>query len=104
MKKTAMGKSTLGPELLLKGAPECKGDLVARIKELGCGHYLDVRELKDGTIIGVGRLLYTTAIFMDMNLSGWGGRFCFEDHELALSEYRKLATGDDEPTGWIARR
>jgi hypothetical protein len=47
-----------------------------RIQQLG--NYLVVDFLRDGTIIGMG--------------------------DLAVAEYAKLQTGDDEPTGWIARR
>lgn len=78
--------------------------LLEDIKAQGAGSYLDVRELQDGTVVGVGRLLYTTAVYVDMDIWGWGKRFCFEDRDRAIQEYRKLQTGDDEPTGWIARR
>jgi hypothetical protein len=39
-----------------------------------------------------------------MNAEGWGRRFCFEDRELADKECKRLTDGDQEPTGWIARR
>lgn len=74
------------------------------IKAMGGGAYLDVRQLDDGTVVGIGRLLYTTAIYLDLALWGWGQRFCFDKPELAMAEYRKLHTGNDEPNGWIARR
>lgn len=77
-------------------------ELIARIKELG--GYQDVAILKDGTIIGIGELMFTRAIYMDLDLNGWGRRFCFEDRDRATDEYAKIKTGDDEPTGWIARR
>lgn len=76
--------------------------LCQRIKELG--NYLVVDHLKDGTIIGVGELMFTRAIYIDLDLNGWGKRFCFQDRKLAAEEYMKLKTGDDEPTGYVARR
>jgi hypothetical protein len=79
-------------------------DLLKRIKELGGGSYQDVAYLRDGTIIGIGDLMFTRAIYIDLDLNGWGKRFCFEDKDRAVEEYAKLQTGDDEPTGWIARR
>lgn len=79
-------------------------DLVDIIKEQGAGTYLDVRQLPDGTIIGFGKLLYTTAIHIDMDLWGWGHRYCFSDRALAHAEYCKLQSGDEIPTGWIAQR
>ena len=79
-------------------------DLLKRIKELGGGSYSLLAYLMDGTIIGVGDLMFTRAIYIDLDLNGWGKRFCFEDKDRAVEEYMKLKTGDDEPTGWIARR
>jgi hypothetical protein len=79
-------------------------DLLKRIKELGGGGYSLLAYLMDGTIIGIGDLMFTRAIYIDLDLNGWGNRFCFEDRDLAVEEFMKLKTGDDEPTGWIARR
>jgi hypothetical protein len=79
-------------------------DLIRRIKALGGGSYQDVSYLRDGTIIGIGDLMFTRAIYIDLDPNGWGKRFCFEDRDLAIAEYVKLQTGDDEPTGWVARR
>ena len=77
---------------------------IERIRWLGAGSYSHLRRLEDGTIIGIGRLMFTTAIFVDMNEWGWTRRFCFDDPALALAEYLRLRTDDDEPAGWIARR
>lgn len=76
--------------------------LRSRIQQLG--NYLVVDFLRDGTIIGLGDLMFTRAIYIDLDLYGWGKRFCFEDKDLAVAEYMKLQTGDDEPTGLVARR
>jgi hypothetical protein len=78
--------------------------LLDQIRERGCGSYQVVSYLKDGTIVGLGDLMFTRAIYIDMDLNGWGKRFCFEDKGRAAEEFAKLQTGDDEPTGWIARR
>ena len=77
-------------------------ELIAKIKELG--NYLDVRILADETIIAIGDLLFTRAIYMDVSLTGWGRRFCFEDRNLAITQFHLLENGDQEPKGWIARR
>jgi hypothetical protein len=78
--------------------------LIERIKTLGGGAYREVRALADGTIVGIGELMFTRAIYMDMHAWGWGRRFCFEDKALADKEYARLSDGDQEPSGWIARR
>ena len=68
------------------------------------GYYLEIRELEDGSIIGLGELLYTRAIYTNMNSSGYESRYCFEDKERATQEFWKLKDMDSEPTGYIAKR
>lgn len=77
-------------------------ELLAQIKELG--EYRDVRLLDDGSIIAIGELMFTRAIYMDVNQDGWGRRFCFDDRALADTEFQRLSNEDQEPSGWIARR
>lgn len=77
-------------------------NLCDRIKALG--EYTHVRQLEDGTIIGVGELMFTRAIYWDLDLCGFARRFCYKDRDLALAEYEKAQSGDVLPTGWIATR
>lgn len=77
-------------------------ELIEELKQDGA--YLDVRLLEDGSIVAIGNLLFTRAIYMDVDRLGWGRRFCFQDPALAAAEYHKLQHGDQEPVGWIARR
>lgn len=67
-------------------------------------HFLRWRMLSDGTYVGMIQLLFTVAIVTDLNECGYSNRFCFDNPELALSEYDRLVDGDSEPVGWIARR
>ena len=66
--------------------------------------YLAWKQLEDGTYVAVVELMFTTAICVDMSVTGYANRFCFTDHWQALSEFRKMTSIDTEPTGWIARR
>lgn len=77
-------------------------ELLARIKELGA--YREVRLLEDRSVMAIGDLMFTRAIYMDADLNGWGRRFCFENRALADSEFQRITSGDQEPVGWIARR
>lgn len=79
-------------------------ELVANIIRMGEGSYREVRTLEDGTIVGIGDLMFTRAIYMDMSPSGFGRRFCFEDKALADKQFKQLNNEDQEPVGWIARR
>ena len=81
-----------------------KYSLMERIKAMGGGSYEAVRMLDDGTIVGIGNLMFTRAIYMDMHLNGWGRRYCFQDAALADLEYEQLIDGDQEPKGWLATR
>lgn len=50
------------------------------------------------------RLMFTMAIVMDVDAHGYHSRFCFDNVELAYSEFDRLEDRDSEPVGWIARR
>jgi len=80
---------------------EHSGSLIEVLSDDG---YENLRMLDDGTIVGTSKLLYTTAVYIDLNRHGWEKRFCFQDKELAIAEVNKLQSGDDEPVGYIARR
>lgn len=79
-------------------------ELIAEINRMGEGSYRELRMLEDETIVGIGELMFTTAIYMDMHLYGWGRRYCFENRELAEHEFKQLVSGNDNPVGWVARR
>jgi hypothetical protein len=68
------------------------------------GDYEHLRELPDGTIAGIGRLMFTTALYIDLNEWGWERRFCFTERGKALEELAKLNSCEDLPEGWVARR
>lgn len=63
-----------------------------------------VTTLPDGTLIGLGRLLYTTALYVDLNATGYGRRYCYETARGAVDAYYSLRAGAGEPTGYIAQR
>lgn len=66
--------------------------------------YAMVRVLPDGSIAGLHDLLYTRAVFLGVNLYGWTKRYCFEDRALATRRFHELASEDDIPEGYTARR
>lgn len=81
-----------------------EAEIVASELRDRCPEYLAIRVLPDATIIALGDLLYTRAIFIDLNLQGYAQRYCFEDRLLASTEFWKLDSGDQVPHGFIARR
>lgn len=66
--------------------------------------YLRVRKLEDGSFIGLGKLIFTTAVYVDLNSSGYDRRYCFKEPTKALEEFEKMRTLEDEPTGFVAKR
>lgn len=78
--------------------------LIQLVMQLGAGSYYHVRMLADETVVAIGPLVFTTAIYIDADATGFAKRFCFDDYEKAYEQYAKLTTGDDEPVGYIASR
>lgn len=66
--------------------------------------YVACRVLLDGSIACVVDLLFTRAIIMGVDEFRWRKRFCFDNRKVAMMEYERLATENDEPVGFIARR
>lgn len=66
--------------------------------------YLNVRQLDDGTWIGLLPLLFTTGLHIGLDEVGWSKRYCFENMFDAMKECNKLNSFDDVPVGWIAKR
>lgn len=66
--------------------------------------FIKWRLLEDGTYVAMIQLMFTIAIVMDVDAAGYASRFCFDDTARAYLEFDKLVSGEDEPTGWIARR
>lgn len=63
-----------------------------------------VTPLADGTLIALGRLLYTTALYVDVNATGYDRRYCYETDGGAVNAYYRMLAGAFEPTGYIAKR
>lgn len=63
------------------------------------------RQLDDGTYVALGRLMFTIGLFIGVGaITPYRRRYCYNDPTEAHAEYRALRTGDDVPSGWIARR
>ncbi len=67
-------------------------------------HYYEARELPDGTVAALYRLMFTTAICTGIDDFGYAYRWCFEDPALALRQLSLLQSMDEEPVGYVARR
>jgi hypothetical protein len=68
------------------------------------GPFAAVRALGDGTIIALGTQMFTTAIYVELRGERWGRQYCYASAPLAVREFDRIASSDDEPSGWTARR
>ena len=75
----------------------------ALIKFLDEEGYWFLREVPDQGICGIMQLAYTTAIFCDLDYTGYGNRYCFKETNDAVQELANW-DGITEPTGYIAKR
>lgn len=66
--------------------------------------YLKARVLPDASVACLVQLLFTKAIILGCQNTGWNNRFCFKDQALAEQRFNELQSEDDEPQGFIARR
>lgn len=63
------------------------------------------RRLPDGTYVGVCNLMFTKGLCIGVTpFQTYARRYCYQSLGDALAEYNLLQTGDDLPSGWIARR
>lgn len=66
--------------------------------------YTHIRELEDGSVAALHRLLFTTGLCVDLNQVGWASRYCFEDKAKAIEQLALLKDADSVPQGFVARR
>jgi hypothetical protein len=77
----------------------------AELDFLKSQEYYSLVVLEDGTICGLSRLMFTTALYIGLNGDGWERRYCYPEEQQALKALGYLKTGDDEPArGYVARR
>lgn len=77
----------------------------AELEFLKSQEYYSLVVLEDGTICGLSRLMFTTALYIGLNgCGGWERRYCYLKEQQALKALGYLKTGDDEPAmGYVAR-
>lgn len=78
--------------------PELVEDLARRVGALA------IRELPDGSIACVQKLMATTSLMLGVDEWSWRYRFCYERPEDALAALKAVQSELDIPTGWIACR
>jgi hypothetical protein len=70
-------------------------------QELRCQGYDCVRQLPDGRIIGVHKLLHTTGLFVGLNAAGYAYRYCYETRPQAIAAANAWDGAGHPPGPWI---
>ena len=63
--------------------------------------YRQLRRLPSGEIAGISRLLYTTALFVGIDGTGYRLRYCYENDLHALEALKQWDGTGDPPGPWI---
>lgn len=66
--------------------------------------YCHLRELHDGTIIGVQPQMFTTGLFVGLDWFTYSHRFCYEHTEDAVQAAKTWNGGEYPPGPWIKRK
>lgn len=81
--------------VLSKAHPIEVSDLSPEVTE----HYIDIRRLEDGRIVGTKRLLYHWTLHIDIDHFGYAERYCFRTYELVKNAFDTWS-GEGDPVGW----
>lgn len=75
------------------------------LEYLGGNGYTNLRVLEDGSIVGVGALITTSALYVDLQYFSWDRRYCYKTEQEAIAACNALVTCEDEPKGgYVAAR
>ncbi len=80
-----------------------------KVKEFSITHferlgYYQVRQIDDGTWVGLIDFPPTTSLCIGLDTFGWESRYYFDVRFTAFAELLKLHQRTDVPTNWIAKR
>lgn len=76
-----------------------QGSVLASLDEETVRSYTDIRELPDGRVIGVLRLLLHWTIHVDISPIGYEDRYCYATYDLAKMAF-EIWDGTGDPVLW----
>ena len=66
--------------------------------------YLAIKELKDGRLVGLIKMLFSVAIVVDINVIGYSHKYCYPEAQDAFNDYIEWS-GENHPSGnWSKRK
>lgn len=66
--------------------------------------YSHVRRLENGVCIGIGELIFTSAVYYGLSYYGWKKRWCFSTLSEAIESISEWDGEGDPPGCWVAKR
>lgn len=63
--------------------------------------YHHVRKLNDDAWVGITKMLFTWALCIELDMSGYNRRYCYTSQARAEEEIGKMNVIEDIPTGWL---
>lgn len=94
--------ATLGLMPVLKPSDAQDGFTAWMLEE---GSFIGAKRLDDGTYVGVLPLLFTVVICVGVSENtSYDRRYCYDSLTDCLQAFQELATGNDQPSGWVATR
>lgn len=76
-------------------------DFKAYLRETG--GYTHVRKLDDGTWAGIFQFIFTWGVCTELNMTGYGRRYCYKSESQAIGELGKMQSASDVPQGFERR-
>jgi hypothetical protein len=64
--------------------------------------YINVRRFEDGWA-GITRMMFTWALCTELDMTGYGRRYCYTSEAQAVAQLDKMQSLDDVPEGWERR-
>lgn len=65
-------------------------------------HYSNVRKFPQGWA-GITKMMFTWALCTELDMTGYGRRYCYTSESRAVAELGKMQSLDDVPEGWERR-
>ena len=66
--------------------------------------YFKTRSLSDGRRIGLGNLLFTTGLYVDIDEIGYSHRYCYPSSVDALLAFQNWDGAGHPPGNWLVRK
>ena len=79
--------------------PDNSGDILTELPEEIKAGYTDIKQLPNGELIGILRLMFHWTVHVGIDFIGYRDRYCFDTYELAKQDFDNWNI-EEEPKNW----